>query len=227
MLEINYLRTQILLDMAKESIKDLLDTSNIAQELKEAYTFMLLSKGYSTDEIKILDDYVFIAKKKIISNNDQADNTEQVKENPLRKRKKKDLPKNLVCLTSKSEVYNRRDHTLYSFNGSEPLTKGRLVWSIISQYQRDYNPTYEKINQLNHHKLNLLRKTIIDITLLDALRPDRQKRFYYHETDLLESKDGIKYAVSSQWSADKMDEIISFARSNGWKVEVIVPKMGE
>ena len=213
--------------MDKESIKDLLDKSNIAQELKDAYTFMLLSRGYSTDEIKILDDYVFIAKKKDISNNDQADNIEQVKDNPLRKRKKKNLPKNLVCLTSKSEAYNRRDHTLYSFNSSEPLTKGRLVWSIICQYQRDYNPTYVEVNQLYNHELYPPRRIIIDNASLDALRPDKQKRFYYHDTDLLESKDGIKYAVSNQWSADKMDKIISFARSNGWDVAVISPNQGE
>ena len=74
-----------------------------------------------------------------------------------------------------------------------------------------------------HQKLNLLRSTIIDIDSLDALRPDKQKRYYYHEIDMLESKDGIKYAVSNQWSVNKMDEIISFARSNGWKVEVVNP----
>lgn len=212
--------------MAKDSIKDLLDNSNIAQELKEAYSFMLLSRGYSSDDIKILDDYAFIVTKKDCGDNSQTDNIEQNGDNLLRNRKKnkKNLPKNLVCLTSESDAYNKRDHTLYSLNGSEPLTKGRFVWSIICQYQRDYNPTYEEINQLFNHKLNLLRRTIIDIDSLDALRPDKQKRFYYHDTDMLESKDGIKYAVSNQWSADKMDEILSFARSHGWKIEVVNPK---
>lgn len=209
--------------MAKESIKDLLDNSNITQDLKDAYTLMLLSDGYSPDEIKILDDYVFIVRKKVSSDNHLTETIEHTWGKPLRMRMKKHLPKSLVCLTSKSEVYNKRDHTLYSLNGGEPLTKGRLVWSIICLYQKDYNPTYEEVNQLYHHKLNLLRSTIIDITSLDALRPDKQKRYYYHETDMLESQDGIKYAVSNQWSADKMEEIISFARSNGWKVEVVIP----
>lgn len=207
--------------MAKESIRVLLDNSNITQELKEAYAFMLLSRGYSADEVKMLDDYVFFVKKKGGGANNQTENVAQEENEPLRSRKKRNLPKNLVCLTSNSEAYNKRDHTLYSLNGSEPLTKGRLVWSIIHLYQREYSPTYEEANQLYNHKLNLLRSTIIDVVSLDALRPDKQKRYYYHELDLLESKDGIKYAVSNQWSVDKMDEIISFARSNGWRVEVI------
>jgi hypothetical protein len=210
--------------MTKDSIKDLLDNSNIAQELKEAYSFMLLSRGYSNDDIKILDDYAFIVRKKDLGDNNQEENIETKGDKLLRNRKKRNIPKNLVCLTSKSESYNKRDHTLYSLNGSEPLTKGRLIWSIISLYQRDYSPTYGEVEQLYNHKLNLLRRTVIDIDSLDALRADKQKRFYYHEVDLLESIDGIKYAVSNQWSVDKMDVIICFARSKGWTVEVIIPQ---
>ena len=207
--------------MAKRSIKDLLDSSNIPQELKDAYTLMLLSSGYSPNEIKILDDYVFIVKKKELSDNNQADNIEQAPKAPLRTRQKRKTPKNLVCLTSKSETYNKRDHTLYSLNGSEPLTKGRFIWSIIGLYQKEYSPIYEEVKQMYNQKLNLLRNTVIDIASLDALRPDKQKRYFYHESDMLVSKDGIKYTVSNQWSLDKMDEIICFARSNGWMVEVI------
>jgi len=209
--------------MAKESIKDLLDSSNITQDLREAYSFMLLSRGYTSEEIKELDDYVFFARKKELGNNVFEESIKEKSETvSLRERKKRNLPKNLVCFTSKSEAYNKRDHTLYSLNGSEPLTKGRLVWSIISQYQEQYSPTYEEVNQLFNHKLNLLRRTIIDSVSFDALRPDKQKRFYYHETDWMKSKDGIQYAVSNQWSANKMDGIISFARSKGWAIEVIV-----
>ena len=71
--------------------------------------------------------------------------------------------------------------------------------------------------------LGFPQNTIIEKLSLEALRPDRQKRFYYHQSDMIESKDGILYAVSNQWSVDKMDRIISFARSLGWTVEVIQP----
>ena len=74
-----------------------------------------------------------------------------------------------------------------------------------------------------NRKLNLLGNTVIDEASLDALRADKQKRFYYHEADLLISADGIRYAVSNQWSKDKMNEVISFAQANSWKVEVINP----
>ena len=126
-------------------------------------------------------------------------------------------------MTSTSEAYNKRDHTLYSLNGKEPVTKGRLVWSIICLYQEQYKPIYEDISQLFNRKLNLLGNTVIDEASLDALRADKQKRFYYHEADLLISADGIRYAVSNQWSKDKMNEVISFAQANSWKVEVINP----
>lgn len=213
-----------MLYMAKKSINDLLDNSNIAQKLKEAYTFMLLSKGYSANEIKILDDYVFIVRKKDVGRSIKSDDTEYYDDSTLRNRKERSTPKNLVCLTSNNEVYNKKDHTLYSLNGSKPTTKGRLVWLTIKQYQEEYTPTYEEISHLFNYKLKLLRKTIINKLSLESLRADRQKRFYYHDADILESKDGIQYAVSNQWSIDKMAEIISFARSYGWKIEIINPK---
>ena len=207
--------------MAKSGIINLLDKGNIAKDLKAAYSFMLLSRGYTADEIKILDDYVFMVRKKGIE--DISNTIDERKAH--RKRKQRSLPKYPICLTSTSEAYNRRDHTVYSFNGSEPITKGRLVWSIIKLYQQEYAPTYEEVRDLFNYKLHLLRNTVIDESALELLRGDKQTRFYYHEYDLLENKDGIRYAVSNQWSIKKMDEIISFAQAKGWKVEVIKPEM--
>ena len=136
-----------------------------------------------------------------------------------KKKRRKSLPKKLVCLTSTSEAYNKRDHTLYSLNSNEPVTKGRLVWSIISLYQEQFKPLYEELSQLFNRKLNLLGNTVIDEVSLGALRVDKQKRIYYLEDDLLICADGIRYAFSNQWSKDKMYDVISFARTNGWKVE--------
>ena len=206
--------------MATKNIIKLLEKGNIAKDLKVAYSFMLLSRGYTADEIKVLDDYVFSIRKKEAG---ESADTNQISDSVPRKRKQRSLPKNPVCLTSTSEAYNNRDHTLYSLNGKVPVTKGRLVWSIICLYQEQYKPTYEDISQLFNRKLNLLWNTVIDEASLDALRADKQKRFYYHEADLLISADGIRYAVSNQWSKDKMNEVISFAQANSWKVEVINP----
>lgn len=201
--------------MNKDTIIKIIKSGYITKELKVAYRFMLLSRGCSEEDIKILDDYDFIVKEK----KEASVNVGYYK--PLNKRAKRNLPQNLVCQDSTSEVYNRRDHTLYSLNGNGPLTKGRLAWSIIKLYQSEFNPTYEEISQLFNHKLKLPSKTLIEESVLDTLRPDKQKRFYYHESDYLESKDGILYAVSSQWSLDKMEEIINFARSVDFNVEII------
>ena len=205
--------------MATKNIIKLLEKGNIAKDLKVAYSFMLLSRGYTADEIKVLDDYVFSIRKKEAG---ESADTNQISDSVPRKRKQRCLPKNPVCLTSTSEAYNNRDHTLYSLNGKVPVTKGRLVWSIIKLYQEQHNPTFEELSQLFNREF-LLRNTVIKVLSLDALRPDRQKRFYYNEPDLLVSKDGIRYAVSNQWAINKMDTVISFAQTNGWKVEVINP----
>ena len=207
--------------MATKNIIKLLEKGNVAKDLKVAYSFMLLSRGYSADEIKALDDYDFLIRKK---SSKITGETNQMDVATPRNRKQRSLPKNPVCLTSTSEAYNNRDHTLYSLNGEAPVTKGRLVWSIIKLYQEQHNPTYEEVSQLFNRELNLLGNTVINELSLDALRPDRQKRFYYHESDLLVSKEGIRYAVSNQWAISKMDTVISFAQANGWKVEVIKQK---
>ena len=210
--------------MATKDIIRLLEKDNVEKDLKMAYSFMLLSRGYSVEEIKVLDDYVFSISKK---ESGVSVDTHEVEDSTPRKRKQRSLPKNLVCLTSTSEAYNNRDHTLYSLNGETPVTKGRLVWSIIKLYQEQHDPTFEEVSQLFNRELSLLGNTVINELSLFALRPDRQKRFYYNESDLLVSKDGIRYAVSNQWSISKMDKIISFAKANGWKVEVVKPESND
>ena len=206
--------------MAKRNIINLLDNSNIGKELKRALSFMLLSRGYTAEEIKVLDDYDFSVSKRAFRD---TPNIIQDGSDPHRRRKQRSLPKNPVCLTSTSEAYNKRDHTLYSLNGHEPVTKGRLVWSVVKLYQELFSPTFEEASQLFNQELDLLGYTVIDEASLAALRPDRQKRFYYHESDFIVSKDGIRYAVSNQWAISKMDAIVSFAQDKGWKVEVIKP----
>lgn len=206
--------------MAKRNIINLLDNSNIGKELKRALSFMLLSRGYTAEEIKVLDDYDFSVSKRAFRD---TPNIIQNGSEPHRRRKQRSLPKNPVCLTSTSEAYNKRDHTLYSLNGHEPVTKGRLVWSVVKLYQEIFSPTFEEASQLFNQELDLLGYTVIDEASLTALRPDRQKRFYYHESDFIVSKDGIRYAVSNQWAISKMDAVVSFAQDKGWKVEVIKP----
>ena len=49
--------------MATKNIIKLLEKGNVAKDLKVAYSFMLLSRGYSADEIKALDDYDFLIRK--------------------------------------------------------------------------------------------------------------------------------------------------------------------
>ena len=50
--------------MATKNIIKLLEKGNVTKDLKVAYSFMLLSRGYSADEIKALDDYDFLIMKK-------------------------------------------------------------------------------------------------------------------------------------------------------------------
>jgi hypothetical protein len=92
-------------------------------------------------------------------------------------------------------------------------------------YQEIFSPTFEEVRLLFNQKLDLLGYTIIDETSLTALRPDRHKRFYYHESDLIVSKDGIRYAVSNQWAINKMDAVVSFAQDKGWDIAVIKPEI--
>ena len=203
--------------MARKSIINILEKGDIEKDLKVAYSFLLLSRGYSSQDLKILDDYVFSIKKR--SSEELSDAVQE--DTNLRRRKQRSIPKNLVCRTSSSETYNNRDHTLYSLNNGERVTKGRLVWSIMKLYQEEKTPVFDEVCQLINLQLKLPKNTIVDKLSLEALRPDRQKRFYYHNSDLLESKDGIYYAISNQWSIDKMDLFISFAHTMGWKVGVI------
>ena len=88
--------------MATKNIIKLLEKSNVAKDLKVAYSFMLLSRGYSADDIKVLDDYDFLIRKK---DSKATGQTRQMDAATPRNRKQRSLPKNPVCLTSTSESY--------------------------------------------------------------------------------------------------------------------------
>ena len=45
--------------MATKNIINTIEKGYIANDLKSAYKFMLLSRGYSADEVQILDEYDF------------------------------------------------------------------------------------------------------------------------------------------------------------------------
>jgi len=207
--------------MGKEDIINLLDNSNITNDLKEAYTFMLLSKGYCIDEInEVLDDYIFlISKKKHLDKSTDQPNSSSV-EKPHKRRGKR-IQKNPVCYTSTSESYNNRDHTLYSFNGNPPVTKGRLVWNVVKQYQEEFNPSISEIHEKFIVALGLPFKTIVTNSEIETFDLGKVKRYYYHESDLIKDSNGTLYAVSNQWSIDKMKKILEFASECGWKIHVV------
>ena len=46
--------------MATKNIINIIEKGDIAKDLKSAYKFMLLSRGYSADEVQILDEYDFL-----------------------------------------------------------------------------------------------------------------------------------------------------------------------
>jgi hypothetical protein len=81
--------------MATKNIIKLLEKGNVTKDLKVAYSFMLLSRGYSADEIKALDDYDFLIRKK---SSKITGETNQMDVATPRNRKQRSLPKN-PCLS--------------------------------------------------------------------------------------------------------------------------------
>lgn len=115
----------------------------------------------------------------------------------------------------------------FTFNGSGPLSKGRAVLAAITQLLSDEpGTTYERLLALFPRKMVSNYGVIASLSEIDshaATVKDIEKRYFLKDT--LQSADGVKFAVTTQWDYNNFPQVQEVIRNLGYALdEVVAPE---
>lgn len=180
----------------------------------------------------VLSDYF---KQYLLNKNDYSFSEQQI-EDMLSSIQFKVIPKGEPFISEKEVVpsyhiytFNRtgdvdknkrqRDKTKYALDNDSYLAKNQFALAVVRKYVRLHpEKTYYELKRLFpddwQGSMGVIRK------LVDISSTQKEERRYYVESyNLLSSKDGLQFAVTTQWNKDNIKYLVNFAKSQGWSVK--------
>ena len=125
-----------------------------------------------------------------------------------------------ITLTPKydNSTKKAKDSTRYSLDNGKILAKNRFALAVVRKYTH-LNPqkTYYELEQIFppewQGSSGVIRK-------LDYINEKQYVggRYFTEADEILTSADGIAFAVTTQWSLHNIQNIIDFAKAQGWQV---------
>ena len=112
-----------------------------------------------------------------------------------------------------------RDTTRFSLDGSSFLPKNRFALAVVRKYVINH-PTlcYEEIHKTFPDIWQGSSGVIRQVRNI-APRQITERRYFVAPGETLCSSDGIKFAVSTQWKIDNIQNLFHFAKIQGWNVK--------
>lgn len=112
---------------------------------------------------------------------------------------------------------NKNDLTRYSFDGKSKLTKAALGLSIMEKYLSEHKElNYEKIKTTFPD--SMLGK-IPHARLIVEASEDLQSYSRYY-TGIYKTSDNKEFKIYKQWTRDNIQNMIDFAKQQGWTVNI-------
>lgn len=105
----------------------------------------------------------------------------------------------------------------YSINGSAPKGKSDLGLSIVTQYLKEHSDmTFQEIKETFPD--SMLGDVASRGLIVEVDKPlDSYERYYAPELHV--SSDGVSFRIFKQWIVQNIDNIINFAKGQGWSIE--------
>ena len=118
------------------------------------------------------------------------------------------------------------DTTKYSFDGKENLGKGQLAVSIIEKYMKEHpNLSYEELkdifpDSMMGNSLKLIGLIVKEDDVKNAPYSYQKKAYGYFRPDRrYKDVNGVDFFVSNNWNITNIQNIIDFAKQQGWIIE--------
>ena len=105
----------------------------------------------------------------------------------------------------------------YSLNGSKAMGKSELGYRIMDKYLAEHpEATFEQIKQTFPDALTI---GVPNKGLIVELTTDLASYARYYANKQYHSVDGVDFRIFKQWTVRNIDNIIAFAKGQGWSVE--------
>ncbi len=118
-------------------------------------------------------------------------------------------------------VYERnvRDNTRYSLDGSAFLPKNKFALAIVRKYTRLHPDKH--FDELLRVFPDNWQGSMGVIKELRQITPKQiqDRRYSTSSEDILCSADGVQFAVTTQWTINTIQNMVNFAKSQGWEVK--------
>lgn len=123
----------------------------------------------------------------------------------------------------KSDSNQSRDNTKYSLNGNgKRLAKNRFVLELVRQYLRKKPSSFSTLKNLFKDEYQGSTGVINEVSYVQNKYANKSdKRHFTAYDEILESTDGVKFVVSTQWGKHNIFEIVDLARREGFQVDEI------
>lgn len=122
--------------------------------------------------------------------------------------------------TTKKRAY---DHTAYSLEGGEFLGKNKFVYAVVSTYVKQHpEATFAEIERVFPPEL---QGSFGVVQTMEYIKEKNYNgRRYFKEPEfVLSSRDGIPFAVSTEWGKGNIEKFLSAVRQLGYRVETSQP----
>lgn len=121
------------------------------------------------------------------------------------------------------DVTQTRDTTKYRINGnSKRLAKNRFVLEMVRQYLTKNPTSFSKLKNLFKDEYQGSTGVINELDFVQTKYANKSdKRHFTASDEILESADGVKFVVSTQWGKHNITEIIDLARRLGFRVDEV------
>ena len=118
-------------------------------------------------------------------------------------------------------VYEKsgRDNTRYSLDGSEFLPKKRFALAVVRKYvQLHPEKTLDELFKVFPHHWRTGTGVICEVAQISP-KQLHDGRYHTKPNEILQSADGHQFAVTTQWNINTIQNMVNFAKSQGWDVK--------
>ena len=211
---------------------------------KESFSYELL-QSFTLKSLKRINRKVEQKKlrKKVLSTDYQSELLELIKQNLLNKYDAELINNVLqevkINITAKNQIeveelkhqenvrqrvenISKRDNTRYILNkNSDLLFKNRFVLEVVREYLKRNPKTFEELKEVFPDKMQG-SGVINKLSFVETKYANKSnKRHFIREDEILVSKDNIKFVVSTEWAIGNINNIVNFARKEGFEVEEV------
>lgn len=126
---------------------------------------------------------------------------------------------NSIMTFVEDDIPNKRDRTMFSINGGEPLNKRRFVLEVVRMYVQEHpNVSLKELERrfptsIHTSKANGVVRSYEDVMRRVAVHPNLKLRFFLNPEDLIVLSDGTKVTVHNQWGGEVFDNFLKVAKT--------------